>query len=151
KKALDEHIEKMLQNGKLIFRIPIPEQFNQGSYVTPCAFEIESINLLEREVFGPILHIVRYKSADLDQVIHDINNTKYGLTLGIHSRVEETINYIQQRMRVGNCYVNRNMIGAVVGVQPFGGEGLSGTGPKAGGSQYLFRLTTERTLSINTT
>jgi len=96
------------------------------------------------------LHVVRYRSQDLDKVLDDINNTQYGLTLGIHSRVAETIDYIQKRMRVGNCYVNRNMVGAVVGVQPFGGEGLSGTGPKAGGPQYLFRLTTERTLSVNT-
>lgn len=150
-KALKAHIENMQQTGKLIFKVPVPPQFDRGSYVTPCAFEIDSIKVLEREVFGPILHVVRYQAADLDQVINDINNTKYGLTLGIHSRVAETINYIQQRIRVGNCYVNRNIVGAVVGVQPFGGEGLSGTGPKAGGPSYLYRLTTERTLSINTT
>lgn len=149
-KTLQEHAETMLQKGKLIYQVPIPEPLKHGSYVSPTAFEIDSINLLDREVFGPILHIVRYKSQDLDQVINDINNTGYGLTLGIHSRVAETVMYIQQRMRVGNCYVNRNIVGAVVGVQPFGGEGLSGTGPKAGGPHYLFRLTTERTLSINT-
>lgn len=151
KKTLEAHIEKMLQNGKLIFRVPVPKQFEKGSFVTPCAFEIDSIKILDREVFGPVLHVIRYQSSNLDQVINDINNTQYGLTLGIHSRIAETVNYIQQRIRVGNCYVNRNIIGAVVGVQPFGGEGLSGTGPKAGGSQYLYRLTTERTLSINTT
>jgi len=147
---LQEHTETMLQKGKLIYQVPIPEMFKQGSYIGPAVFEIASINVLDREVFGPILHIVRYKSQDLDQVIHDINHTGYGLTLGIHSRVAETVMYIQQRMRVGNCYVNRNIVGAVVGVKPFGGEGLSGTGPKAGGPHYLFRLTTERTLSINT-
>lgn len=148
--VLQAHAEKMQQQGKLIYKVPVPPHLSAGSYMTPCAFEIDSINMLEREVFGPILHVVRYKSQDLDKVLNDINNTHYGLTLGIHSRVVETVSYIQQRMRVGNCYVNRNMVGAVVGVQPFGGEGLSGTGPKAGGPHYLFRLTTERTLSVNT-
>jgi RHH-type proline utilization regulon transcriptional repressor/proline dehydrogenase/delta 1-pyrroline-5-carboxylate dehydrogenase len=97
------------------------------------------------------LHVLRYSSQQLDKTIAAINNTGYGLTLGIHSRIDTTIDYIQQRMRVGNIYVNRNIIGATVGVQPFGGEGLSGTGPKAGGPHYLQRLCTERTLSINTT
>jgi RHH-type proline utilization regulon transcriptional repressor/proline dehydrogenase/delta 1-pyrroline-5-carboxylate dehydrogenase len=147
---LQNHTEKMKREAKLIYMLPVPPYLSAGSYVSPCAFEIDSINILEREVFGPILHVVRYRSQDLDKVLDDINNTQYGLTLGIHSRVAETIDYIQKRMRVGNCYVNRNMVGAVVGVQPFGGEGLSGTGPKAGGPQYLFRLTTERTLSVNT-
>jgi RHH-type proline utilization regulon transcriptional repressor/proline dehydrogenase/delta 1-pyrroline-5-carboxylate dehydrogenase len=106
---------------------------------------------LTREVFGPILHIIRYRSNELDKVIQSINNTGYGLTLGIHTRIEETMRYICQHVAVGNTYVNRSMIGAVVGVQPFGGEGLSGTGPKAGGPHYLLRLCTERTVTINTT
>ena len=115
-------------------------------------FTIKPIaELLKEEVFGPILHIIRYKSAELDKVLDAINNVGYGLTLGIHSRVEHTVNYIHARLRVGNTYVNRSMIGAVVGVQPFGGEGLSGTGPKAGGPHYLPRLCLERSLSINTT
>jgi RHH-type proline utilization regulon transcriptional repressor/proline dehydrogenase/delta 1-pyrroline-5-carboxylate dehydrogenase len=101
-------------------------------------------------VFGPILHVITYASGDLDQVIAAINRTGYGLTLGIHSRIDETVNHIQQRAHVGNIYVNRNMVGATVGVQPFGGEGLSGTGPKAGGPHYLQRFATERTVTVNT-
>ena len=101
-------------------------------------------------MFGPILHVIRYRSDELDKVIDAINHSGYGLTLGIHSRIDTTIQYIQGRARVGNCYVNRDMIGAVVGVQPFGGEGLSGTGPKAGGPDYLRRFAVERTLTINT-
>ncbi len=105
---------------------------------------------MEREVFGPVLHVINYSSNKLDNVIAAINNTGYGLTLGIHSRIDETVRYIQQRMQVGNTYVNRDIIGATVGVQPFGGEGLSGTGPKAGGPHYLQRFATERTVTVNT-
>src|SRR5206468_2065557 len=115
-----------------------------------CVFEIPRLELLQREVFGPILHIVRYGANQLDAVIDAVNRTGYGLTLGIHSRIDSTARHIESRVRVGNVYVNRNQIGAVVGVQPFGGEGLSGTGPKAGGPHYLQRFTTERTLTINT-
>jgi len=95
--------------------------------------------------------VVRWKAGELDKVIEQVNATGYGLTLGIHSRIDETVEYITSRMRVGNCYVNRNQIGAIVGSQPFGGEGLSGTGPKAGGPHYLLRFATERSLCINTT
>ncbi|HEX9702290.1 MAG TPA: aldehyde dehydrogenase family protein, partial [Rhodospirillales bacterium] len=102
------------------------------------------------EIFGPILHVIRYPARRLDQVIAAVNATGYGLTLGIHSRVDATQRHIYRRMHVGNTYVNRNMIGAVVGVHPFGGEGLSGTGPKAGGPRYLHRFAVERTLSVNT-
>jgi len=102
-------------------------------------------------VFGPILHVIRFRAADLDGVIDDINATGYGLTVGLHSRIDSSIDYIHGRLKVGNAYVNRNQIGAVVGVQPFGGEGLSGTGPKAGGPRYLHRFATERSLSVNTT
>ena len=116
----------------------------------PCAFEIDSIKTLQEEVFGPILHVVRYRSRDLDRVIDEINATGYGLTLGIHSRIDRTQEYISSKVLAGNCYVNRNMIGAVVGVQPFGGERLSGTGPKAGGPHYMLRFATERTLTVNT-
>ncbi|MGH8213714.1 MAG: aldehyde dehydrogenase family protein, partial [Rhodanobacteraceae bacterium] len=97
------------------------------------------------------LHVVRWKASELDQVIDAINATGFGLTLGIHSRIDDTIDHITRRARVGNTYVNRNQIGAVVGVQPFGGENLSGTGPKAGGPHYLLRFATERTITINTT
>jgi RHH-type proline utilization regulon transcriptional repressor/proline dehydrogenase/delta 1-pyrroline-5-carboxylate dehydrogenase len=103
------------------------------------------------EVFGPILHVVRWRAEELDQVCEAIADTGYGLTLGIHSRIDETIKRITDRLHVGNTYVNRNLIGAVVGVQPFGGEGLSGTGPKAGGPHYLYRFASERTLSVDTT
>ncbi len=105
----------------------------------PC-FASSSIKELTHEVFGPILHVIRFKRDDLSSLIDDINGTGYGLTLGIHSRIDETIDFIVNRARAGNIYVNRNMIGAVVGVQPFGGEGLSGTGPKAGGPLYIHRL-----------
>jgi RHH-type proline utilization regulon transcriptional repressor/proline dehydrogenase/delta 1-pyrroline-5-carboxylate dehydrogenase len=101
-------------------------------------------------VFGPVLHLLRYRAADFDQVLDDIAATGYGLTLGIHSRIDDMIERTIARLPVGNVYVNRNMIGAVVGVQPFGGMGLSGTGPKAGGPHYLARFTTEQTVSINT-
>ncbi|MBD3640732.1 MAG: aldehyde dehydrogenase family protein, partial [Marinobacter sp.] len=112
---------------------------------------IESIKDLKDEHFGPILHVVRYDAERLDEVIDEINGSGYGLTLGIHSRSESTAAYIEQRVKVGNTYVNRNQIGAVVGVQPFGGGGLSGTGPKAGGPHYLQRFATERTRTVNTT
>jgi len=102
-------------------------------------------------VFGPILHVVRWRADKLDAVIDEIAATGYGLTLGIHSRIDETVRHILARLRAGNSYVNRSMIGAVVGVQPFGGEGLSGTGPKAGGPRYLHRFATERTISTDTT
>ena len=122
-----------------------------GSYFAPRAYEIDSLSRLEREVFGPILHVIRWNANELEQVCDAINATGYGLTLGIHSRIDETVKTITQRLHVGNTYVNRNMIGAVVGVQPFGGEGLSGTGPKAGGPHYLYRFACERTVSVDTT
>jgi RHH-type proline utilization regulon transcriptional repressor/proline dehydrogenase/delta 1-pyrroline-5-carboxylate dehydrogenase len=106
--------------------------------------------MLEREVFGPILHVVRYRSEDLDAVIESINRTGYGLTLGIHSRIENRALAIAGKVAVGNVYINRNMVGAMVGVQPFGGLGLSGTGPKAGGPNYLPRFTAEQTITVNT-
>ena len=101
-------------------------------------------------MFGPILHIIRFPADGLDQVIDAINRTGYGLTFGIHSRIDETVEYVRRRVRAGNFYANRNMIGAVVGVQPFGGEGLSGTGPKAGGAHYLHRFAVERAVTVNT-
>ncbi len=115
------------------------------------AFEIDNLEMLEGEVFGPILHIIRFKAGELDKVMDAIIKTGYGLTLGVHSRIDNVTQYVASRMPVGNIYINRNMIGAVVGVQPFGGERLSGTGPKAGGPHYLPRLCVERTISTNTT
>jgi RHH-type proline utilization regulon transcriptional repressor/proline dehydrogenase/delta 1-pyrroline-5-carboxylate dehydrogenase len=144
------HIAKLHKSEKFICQAKVDEKLLKDNYVVPVVFEISSLELLKEEVFGPVLHIIRYTSNELDHVINAINATKYGLTLGIHSRIEGKADYIAKRSRVGNIYVNRNMIGAVVGVQPFGGEGLSGTGPKAGGPNYLQRLIAERTVSINT-
>ena len=121
-----------------------------GTYFAPVAFEIDSIDRLHKEVFGPALHVVRWKADELDKVIDAINATGYGLTLGIHSRIDGFVDEVVRETRVGNIYVNRSQIGAVVGVQPFGGEGLSGTGPKAGGPHYLPRFATERALTVNT-
>ncbi|MDF2530101.1 MAG: putA [Gammaproteobacteria bacterium] len=145
------HIELMKKEAKLIHQVRLSSETQLGTFVAPTAFEIPSLSLLKREVFGPILHIIRYKANELDQVIEQINGTGYGLTFGIHSRIQETVDYLCQKIRAGNVYVNRNIVGAVVGVQPFGGQGLSGTGPKAGGPLYLPRLAAERSLSINTT
>ncbi|MBY0557264.1 MAG: aldehyde dehydrogenase family protein, partial [Burkholderiaceae bacterium] len=111
-----------------------------GTFVPPTVLEIRSLEELTQEVFGPVLHVIRYKRADLPKLIDQINGSGFGLTLGVHSRIDETIDYITSRAHVGNIYVNRNIVGAVVGVQPFGGEGKSGTGPKAGGPLYLKRL-----------
>jgi RHH-type proline utilization regulon transcriptional repressor/proline dehydrogenase/delta 1-pyrroline-5-carboxylate dehydrogenase len=146
---LENHAMKMESRAKLIARAHVPEELD-GHFFAPCAFEIDSIKDLEREVFGPILHVVRYRARDLDAVIDDINATGYGLTLGVHSRIDSTQLHVANSIRCGNRYVNRTMTGAVVGVQPFGGEGLSGTGPKAGGPHYMLRFATERTLTINT-
>jgi len=150
-KVLEAHAARMDQEATPIARVELGEDAAHGTFFAPRAYEIDSLARLQREVFGPVLHVIRYDGEKLDQVIDAINATGYGLTLGIHSRINETVERISSRIRAGNCYVNRNMIGAVVGVQPFGGEGLSGTGPKAGGPHYLTRFCTERTLTINTT
>jgi len=151
RKNLADHAARMDQEAKLIKQVALPAEAQNGTFLAPRAYELKSLSQLTKEVFGPILHVIRWKSDQLDQVIDAINATGFGLTLGIHSRIDSTIAHIAQRAKVGNCYVNRNQIGAVVGVQPFGGEGLSGTGPKAGGPHYLTRFVTERTLTINTT
>ena len=150
KQELEEHINSFDASGKLIHRRTLPTHCKKGSYVAPVVIEIDGIRELNQEHFGPVLHIVRYAAKDLDKVIDDINACGYGLTLGIHSRIEQRAEEIRRRVRIGNVYVNRNMIGAVVGVQPFGGCGLSGTGPKAGGPHYLFRFATEQTYTVNT-
>lgn len=147
---LQAHFAKMSQDAKLIYRVPMSNN-PQGHFFAPCVFELKDLSLLKREVFGPILHVIRFSAKDLDKILNEIVETGYGLTLGIHSRIDTTVQYIKDRMPIGNVYVNRNMIGAVVGVQPFGGERLSGTGPKAGGPHYLPRLCVERAISINTT
>lgn len=151
KGQLYAHALKLKEKAHLIYEVGLSPECTNGSFFGPRLFEIPSLDMLTEEVFGPILHVVRFRNDELNEVIAQINRTGYGLTLGIHSRINETINTIISNVNVGNIYVNRNMIGAVVGVQPFGGEGLSGTGPKAGGPHYLPRLATERTVSINTT
>ena len=128
-----------------------PQTESGENFFEPALIQIDGIQALEKEVFGPVLHVAKYKSRDLDKVIDAINASGYGLTLGVHSRINSTINRIRARARVGNLYVNRNIIGAVVGAQPFGGEGLSGTGPKAGGPRYLHRFAVERVVSTDTT
>jgi RHH-type transcriptional regulator, proline utilization regulon repressor / proline dehydrogenase / delta 1-pyrroline-5-carboxylate dehydrogenase len=148
--VMQAHAARMEREATLHSVSPLPESSEFGFHFAPRAFEIGSLSMLQGEVFGPILHIVRYSSGQLDAVVDAINKTGYGLTLGIQSRIDSTTRRIIARARVGNAYVNRNMIGAVVGVQPFGGEGLSGTGPKAGGPRYLHRFATERTVTINT-
>jgi RHH-type transcriptional regulator, proline utilization regulon repressor / proline dehydrogenase / delta 1-pyrroline-5-carboxylate dehydrogenase len=150
RERLIRHAERMQREARLIQRLPLDPALAAGCFFAPHAFEIETIEQLEGEVFGPILHVVRFAGSHLDQVVDAINGTGYGLTLGVHSRIDQTIERVLERARAGNIYVNRNIIGAVVGVQPFGGERLSGTGPKAGGPHYLPRFATERTVSINT-
>lgn len=144
---LQKHINEMLETAKFIAKIDAP---NQGSFLSPHAFEISDISVLKEEHFGPILHIVRFKAEELPSLPAKINGTGFGLTFGMHSRIEENWQLAQREIKAGNLYINRSMIGATVGVQPFGGEGLSGTGPKAGGPHYLHRFTTERTVTINT-
>ncbi|WP_219210088.1 trifunctional transcriptional regulator/proline dehydrogenase/L-glutamate gamma-semialdehyde dehydrogenase [Variovorax boronicumulans] len=140
--SLLQHIEAMRAKGRPVFQVARAhgDDAARGTFVTPTLIEIERIDELEREVFGPVLHVLRYARNELDGLLEQVNASGYGLTLGVHSRIDETIQKIVARAKVGNLYVNRNMVGAVVGVQPFGGEGLSGTGPKAGGPLYLYRL-----------
>ena len=133
------HIEKVKKSAKACFSLAVPG-VDQGTFVPPTVLEIGSLDELTKEVFGPVMHVIRYQRSELPKVIDQINNSGFGLTLGVHSRIDETIDYITSRAHVGNIYVNRNIVGAVVGVQPFGGEGKSGTGPKAGGPLYLKRL-----------
>ncbi len=147
---LQAHITAMATQARLLRRLELPPECANGVFFAPHVFEIDSIARLKREVFGPVLHVVRYAADRLDQVCDAINATGYGLTLGVHSRIEETAAFVRSRVHAGNVYVNRNQVGAVVGVQPFGGEGLSGTGPKAGGPSYLHRFAVERTYTVNT-
>jgi RHH-type proline utilization regulon transcriptional repressor/proline dehydrogenase/delta 1-pyrroline-5-carboxylate dehydrogenase len=151
KEALEQHAARMERAGRLIYRCTLPPGIGHGTYFAPQAFEIDSAARLTGEVFGPILHVVRWHADRLDAVLDEIAATGYGLTLGVHSRIDETVRHILARLKIGNSYVNRSMIGAVVGVQPFGGEAFSGTGPKAGGPRYLHRFATERTVSTDTT
>jgi RHH-type proline utilization regulon transcriptional repressor/proline dehydrogenase/delta 1-pyrroline-5-carboxylate dehydrogenase len=137
---IEQHIAAMQDAGQVVTRMARDESAAQGHFVMPALIEIDSITRLQREVFGPVLHVLRYRREQLGEVLDAINATGYGLTFGVHSRIDETIAQVTQKVQAGNIYVNRNVIGAVVGVQPFGGMGLSGTGPKAGGPLYLYRL-----------
>ena len=151
RQGLQRHAERMERESRLIYRCAMPPGTEHGSFFAPHAYQIDGAFRLEREVFGPILHVVRWPADGLDRVLDEVAATGYALTLGVHSRIDDTVQHVLARLGVGNAYVNRNMIGAVVGVQPFGGERLSGTGPKAGGPRYLHRFATERTVSIDTT
>ena len=138
--ALLQHIDKMKHTARIFYQTPLSSECDDGIYVAPTLLEIGSISELKREVFGPVIHVIRFSGEELDKVIYEINSSGYGLTQGVHSRIEATASKVYQNIKAGNIYVNRNTVGAVVGVQPFGGEGLSGTGPKAGGQFYLYRL-----------
>lgn len=150
RQILQTHVERMTREAKLIKHYKLSNECKHGSFFGPHIFELHNLNQLEREVFGPILHIIRYNDKDLDQIVQNIVSTGYGLTMGIHSRIANRAETLFTNTCAGNTYVNRDMVGAVVGVQPFGGQGLSGTGPKAGGPHYLFRFATERTYTENT-
>lgn len=143
---IDKHIQAMRDKGRKVFQSARvdAEEIKRGTFVVPTLIELDSFSELKREIFGPVLHVVRYQRADLGQLLAQINESGYGLTLGVHTRIDETIAQVVGTAHVGNLYVNRNVVGAVVGVQPFGGEGLSGTGPKAGGPLYLYRLLSTR-------
>jgi RHH-type proline utilization regulon transcriptional repressor/proline dehydrogenase/delta 1-pyrroline-5-carboxylate dehydrogenase len=147
---LRKHATRMRSEAKLVYACELSSEHEKGHFFAPHLFELQALDQLKTEEFGPILHVVRYKADQLAQVIQAIRRTGFGLTLGVHSRLESVADHVFRSVPVGNTYVNRNMIGAVVGVQPFGGQGLSGTGPKAGGPHYLLRFATERTLTINT-
>ncbi len=148
--TLERHASAIVAGARWHHRATLPTGLARGHYFAPLAVEIDGIERLEREVFGPVLHVVRFAGSRLDQVVDQVNASGYGLTLGVHTRIDSVARRIAARARVGNVYVNRNMIGAVVGVQPFGGCGLSGTGPKAGGPHYLPRFATEQTVTVNT-
>jgi len=151
KKVLDDHIKWLDKNAKKVCRLKAPKEAANGCFVAPAFYEIQSLSQLDRENFGAILHVIRFAGDELDKVVEAINTTGYGLTLGLQSRIDTVRDYVEGHARVGNFYVNRNQIGAVVESQPFGGEGLSGTGPKAGGPHYVARFATERVTCIDTT
>ena len=140
KANIERHIAKMRDAGHKVEQLALPHEAEMGTFVAPTIIEIDDIGQLQSEVFGPVLHVLRWKREDMDALIEQINATGYGLTFGLHTRLDETILNVTERVKAGNLYVNRNIIGAVVGVQPFGGRGLSGTGPKAGGPLYIGRL-----------
>ncbi len=148
---LNSHKHAMLMKGQVLFDLPLPMSCRKGTFVTPAAYELQTFRPLGKEVFGPILHVVKFGADNLDKVVSAINATGYGLTCSVHTRIGSVADELRQNLAVGNLYINRNQIGAIVESQPFGGEGLSGTGPKAGGYQYLQRFSTERVSSTDTT
>lgn len=155
KGIIEKHVQAMRQQGHTVFQASWPDsqgeaEWPNGTFVPPTLIELSQVGELDREIFGPVLHVVRFARETLPQLIEEINEAGYGLTLGVHTRIDETIAQVTARAHVGNLYVNRNMVGAVVGVQPFGGEGLSGTGPKAGGPLYLYRLLSSRPVDAAT-
>jgi RHH-type proline utilization regulon transcriptional repressor/proline dehydrogenase/delta 1-pyrroline-5-carboxylate dehydrogenase len=147
---LEFHATRMQRDAQLLYMCPLDEACSRGYFVAPRLFELHTLDQLDVEAFGPLLHVARYRAGELTKVFDAIHATGYGLTLGVHSRRRAFSEDVFHNTNAGNTYVNRNMIGAVVGVQPFGGTGLSGTGPKAGGPHYLLRFLTERTFTINT-
>ena len=149
RQMLERHEQRMGQEATRLASCELDDSLGDGFFVAPQVYEIGSLSQLQREVFGPVLHVIRYKVADMPQVLNDINASGYGLTLGVHSRIDGFAREVFTATRVGNTYINRNMVGAVVGVNPFGGQGLSGTGPKAGGPHYLLRFVTEKTRTDN--
>ncbi|MCH8265257.1 MAG: aldehyde dehydrogenase family protein, partial [Proteobacteria bacterium] len=149
RRLLEQHRQRMGREAKLLAACVLGTEHSDGFFFAPALYEISTLSQLPEEVFGPILHLIRYATRDMNQIIEDINASAYGLTLGIHSRIDGFARDIFNQTRIGNTYINRNMVGAVVGVNPFGGQGLSGTGPKAGGPHYLQRFATEKTRSDN--
>jgi RHH-type proline utilization regulon transcriptional repressor/proline dehydrogenase/delta 1-pyrroline-5-carboxylate dehydrogenase len=146
---IEEHTNRMRREGRLLSEASLDPILPNGHFVAPQIYEIDRLDQLEREVFGPILHVIRYKKSELRNVLADIKASGYGLTLGIHSRIDGFAQTVFDNTQVGNTYINRNTVGAVVGVNPFGGQGLSGTGPKAGGPHYLYRFVSEKTRTDN--
>ena len=150
REELQSYIDRAKADHRLLYQSAMPASIKHGCFVPPAVISLDSIGELEKEIFGPVLHVVRYEKEALDSICDDINATGYGLTFGIHSRLNHRINKFSKNIRAGNVYINRNMVGAIVGSQPFGGSGLSGTGPKAGGPHYLLRFATEQSISDNT-
>jgi RHH-type transcriptional regulator, proline utilization regulon repressor / proline dehydrogenase / delta 1-pyrroline-5-carboxylate dehydrogenase len=144
--GINRHIASMRERGFTVEQLPVDLRSLNGTFVPPTMIEIDKVSTLGREVFGPVLHVVRFRRDELDRLLEAVNGTGYALTFGLHTRIDETVERVTSRAQAGNVYVNRNIIGAVVGVQPFGGHGLSGTGPKAGGPLYLYRLLSEHPL-----
>ncbi|MEQ8517141.1 MAG: aldehyde dehydrogenase family protein, partial [Chromatocurvus sp.] len=148
---LQRHVERMEREAKPLAACDLGPEADAGTFFAPRVYGIERLDQLESEVFGPILHVIRYRASELPEVLAAINRSGYGLTLGVHSRIDGFARDVFSATRVGNTYINRNMVGAIVGVNPFGGQGLSGTGPKAGGPHYLLRYVTEKTRTDNVT